>query len=343
MKEFSSLLEDLGSQREFNGTVLIAQDGQILFEKSIGFADVNSQRKLSDSSAFRLASVSKQFTAMCIMMLKEDGKLDFDDSITKHLRELPYKKITIRHLLNHTSGLPDYMGMFSQHWDQDVPDAKKKLVFNKDVLAMFAKHKPKPSFASGDRFEYSNTGYALLANIVESTSGMPIGKFMSQRIFKPLEMKNSKAFEGNDTKDSKDSNRVFGFEFMRKGKFGDNDHHFLNGIVGDGGVYASARDLIKWDEAWRTEKLVSKKSIDEAFKPGQLNDGSNTDYGFGWVIGKNNKGHLRVIHNGAWVGFQTYIQRETEEKKLLVILTNCSGYDEAAISKGLKQLGQTAK
>jgi CubicO group peptidase (beta-lactamase class C family) len=323
LEKFASQLEGWHQDRRFNGTVLIAVKGEIVFEKMVGYCDLENNDPLQSDSSFRLASVSKQFTAMGIMLLQQDGKLDFDDEIQKHLPELPYHGVTIRHLLNHTGGLPDYMGLFLKHWDSDKPFASKKIAVNKDAVELFAKHQPEPKFPPGEKWEYSNTGYVLLGSVIERVSGKSPQEFLKQRIFEPLRMRDSRAFDTDDR--FKLNSRVYGFLYNFDGKTQlPNDWHFLNGMIGDGGVYASARDLLKWDQALYGETLVKKTLLDEAFTSGKLNDGSETEYGFGWQISKSPTGDLQISHGGGWVGFRTFIFREPASKLTCIVLSNCS-------------------
>ncbi len=322
LDKLSKRLDKAHERKLVSGTVLLAVDGEIVFEKSIGYANVNDKTPFAENSSFRLASVSKQFTAMGIMLLKEDGKLDFDDDITKHLPKLPYKGVTIRHLLHHNGGLPDYMGLFGKHWDKDAGASEKKIAFNQDMVDLFVKHHPKPVFAPGDRHQYSNTGYVLLGSIIESASGQSIQEFYRQRIFEPLKMADSYTFS-NDENVFAPTNRVFGFQYLDDGHV-DVDWHYLNGMVGDGGVYSSARDLLKWDQALCGEKLVSPLTLNEAFTSGKLNDGSETGYGFGWSVERSKNRGLTVAHGGSWVGFRTSIARQIDRKYTIIVLTNNS-------------------
>ena len=323
-------LNDLHKAKKFSGAVLIAERGKIAFEKSVGYEDPRKEIPLGPKSSFRLASVSKAFTAMAIILLEKEGKLNFDDDIQKHLPDLPYTGIAIRHLLHHTGGLPDYMGLAQKHWHPDVEVDKRKPVTNEVVQQLFAKHKPKALFKPGDKWEYSNTGYSLLGRIVTVASGMPCQEFVDQKIFAPLEMKHSKAFTTGEKGFNLD-HRVYGFQFLRrKSKWHRlNDWNFLNGVFGDGGVYTSARDLLKWDQALYTEKLVPKKLLDQAFTPATLNNGKKTDYGFGWIV-LDRGDQKAVTHSGAWVGFRTYIFRDLSNQTVLIVLSNSSGkgFDE---------------
>ena len=313
---FDEILNRSHLNREFNGNVLVVENGKVIYKKAIGYAEFQNRTPLTINAQFRLASVSKQFTAMAIAILCEQKKINYEDDIHKYLPKLPYKGIRIRHLLHHTSGLPDYMELFETHWDQE------KIATNNDIISLLAAHKPTVYFAPGERWEYSNTGYALLASIVESAAQIPFHQFVKQYIFTPLNMENSLVYSPlrKDTM----THRVYGVYWNPDNSFTENDFHFLNGIAGDGGIYSTLDDLLKWDRALYTEKLLPKARLDEVFTPGKLNDGSSTNYGFGWSIDKSPTGKKRVSHSGGWVGFRTNITRDIEDNNTIIFLSNVS-------------------
>ncbi len=338
------LLEKMHDNHQFNGAVLLAEDGKTVYEKSLGVANINDGRKLTPASSFRLASVSKQFTAMGIMLLQEAGKLNYDDDIRKHVPELPYEGITIRHLLNHTGGLADYMALFEKKWNPEKPEPDRATAFNSDLVELFAKHKPDIGFKPGERFEYSNTGYVLLAVIIERVSEQPIKQFLNDRIFVPLEMNHTSAFSPGD--DFVLPQRVYGFSWTVDGKsHEDNDWNFLNGMIGDGGIYASVRDLLKWDQALYGEKLIKQATLEQAFTTGKTNDGEETGYGFGWAIESANGKPVRVVHGGGWVGFRTSIERNLRDKQTTIVLTNHSSNHLGVILAAVEKIkkGESVK
>ena len=337
LKAFSKRMDRAFENRIFSGTVLIAVDGKIVLEKSVGYSNVKDKTPFAEDSSFRLASVSKQFTAMGIMLLKEEGKLDFDDDIRKHLSSLPYEGVTIRHLLHHNSGLPDYISLLDKHWDPKTDNDKKKTAYNKDAVRLFSELTPKRDFAPGERHEYSNTGYVLLGSIIEAASGQNMHEFFKQRVFEPLEMKNSYAFSP-DENIFNPRHRVYGFSWLDKESFTEVDWNYLNGMVGDGGIYASARDLLKWDQALYGEKLVSQKTLGEAFTSGKLNNGKETGYGFGWVVENTKDRGLVVSHGGSWVGFRTAIERKVGRKLTVIVLSNNSTSQLDRILQAIEEL-----
>jgi CubicO group peptidase (beta-lactamase class C family) len=323
-------LDGLCTRGLFNGTVLIARRGEILLEKQCGFADLDARVPLSNGSSFGLASVSKQFTAMGIMLLARKGRLAFHDRITRHIPELAhYGEITIEHLLHHTSGVPDYMELAEEHWD-----AQDGLTMS-DLITLLRRGPP-PDFPPGDEFDYSNTGYALLGEIVVRASGTSFQDFMAAEIFRPLGMDDSAAFY-LPAKECPLRSRVFGLRrtFGRKRLY---DLNYLDGIFGDGAIYASAEDLVRWDAALRVGTLMPTEIYAQAYVSGRLNDGETTGYGFGWEVDPPNV----VWHGGEWEGFTSYLRRDLTRQMLLIVLSNLApSHPVEAISAELATLVET--
>lgn len=321
-------LEKLYARGMFNGTVLIAQSGRVLFHKNYGYADIDSRVRLTNRSSFNLASVSKPFTAMGILMLARRKKLSLDDPMAKYIPDLSfYGDITIRQLLHHTSGLPDFMELAEECWDED-----KTLTIG-DMIGLLRAERLPLEFEPGEEFEYSNTGYALLGEIIARVSGMSYAEFMKKEVFEPLGMKHSAAFNRLSEDDVLEA-RVYGFR-KKYGAFGQKeacDLNYLDGIFGDGGICASAEDLVRWDDALRKGTLIPARDYEEAMVSGTLNDGEETGYGYGWNIEEDGL----VCHSGEWQGFTSYVQRDLESQTLLVVLANSGLGDSAdAISSEL--------
>lgn len=294
-------------------TVAIIRDGKVLHEASFGYADIEKKVPITTNTAFRLASVSKQFAAMAIMILEEDGRLSYDDPIGKYVPELGvYEDVTIRHLLQHTGGLPDYY---------DVIDSSAGMPTNQDAAELLGKI-AHADFAPGERYEYSNPGYDMLGPIVAAASGMSFADFVEQRIFVPSGMKNSLVYDDSLLEVR---NRAFGYEPDDDG-FKANDYDPLNTIIGSGSIYSTINDLIQWDKALYGEALVSQKTLDLAFTSGTNNSGESLDYGFGWGI-DSFAGHKRVRHGGSWVGFRTHIARIPDLKFTVIMLSNRADMD----------------
>lgn len=322
--KIDSLLNSAYSKKKINGNFLIAEKGKIIYNKSFGYTNEFTKEKLNENSVFELASVSKQFTAMAIMILKENGKLNLIDDITKFIPELStYKGITIRNLLNHTGGLPDYQEIMDSLFD------KSKIAVNKDIINLFAIHKPKLLFEPNTKWKYSNTGYALLGSIIEKVSGMDYGDYLNKVIFKPLKMNNTKVFRRRFTS-KKINNYAFGYVYsdsLKKYFLPDDLSEtkfvvYLDGIFGDGTVNSTVIDLLKWDRALYSKKLLSTEGMKEIFEVATLNDKSKTKYGFGWFVDENVDFGKVVSHSGGWPGYVIYIDRHITNDKTIIILQN---------------------
>ena len=310
--QIDSALTILHAQHQFNGTVLYAEQGKVLYKKAFGSADFRTSAALQTTSAFNLASISKQFISMCIMILKEKETLSYDDDIQKFIPEFPYQNITIRNLMTHTSGLPDYQDLFVN------TRGPLDTLTNEGLIKMFATLKPTLNFATGTKWEYCNTGYVLLASVVERVSKMTIEKFINTKIVVPLGLSETYMYNVNLPVPK---NHVYGFEEIN-GKQKLNDLFFLDGVMGDGNMYSSVEDLYKWEQSLYTEKLVKKSTFADALKPVHLNNDSIYHYGFGWFIGKENEFYF---HSGSWAGFSNIICRDTKNNRTLIVLSNDNG------------------
>jgi CubicO group peptidase (beta-lactamase class C family) len=307
---------------DFSGVVLIAENNQPIYHKSFGYKNFNTKEILDTTSIFELASVSKQFTAMIIMKLREDSLLQYDDALEKYIPGLPYPGISIRHLLNHTSGLPDYQDVMNQHWD------KKNVAGNRDNIAYLKEHHPPANFAPGEKFEYSNTGYMLLATIAETVSKKDFALLCREMIFQPLKMKETDI----RTKENKVqmTNMAWGHLYVpEQQKYVPADSFpvfnytiWLGNRMGPGRVSSTASDLLKWDRALYTEALLKNETLGDAFTPARLNDGSLSNYGFGWRTTEHPKLGKKIFHAGDNPGYSTIICRYTDSKKTLIVLCN---------------------
>lgn len=324
VQKIDSLLLSLYKTGEFNGNVLIAEQGNVIYKASFGYANEETKEKLNENSIFELASVSKQFTAMAIVMLHEKGKLNYDDAMSEYLPELAvYKNITIRNLLTHTSGIADYMEVMDTIFD------KSKIATNDDIISIFAKYQPPVLFEPNTNWEYSNTAYALLASIIEKVSGMSYGEFLKQNIFKPLHMENTFVYRRRYAPEKID-NYAYGYIYsdsLKKYVLPDSLEEmniviWLDGIVGDGTVNSTVMDLLKWDRALYTDQLVSEKSRQVIFTSSKMNDSSLTEYGFGWFIEDNGVYGAVASHTGGWPGYTTLIDRHIQNDKTIIILLN---------------------
>ncbi|GJM31510.1 MAG: penicillin-binding protein 4* [Saprospiraceae bacterium] len=287
----------------FNGTILVDEQGQVIYDKAWGYADFQSKKPLTNDAAFYLASVSKQFTTMAVMMLKEQGKLSYDDPLSKYFPEFPpyANTVTIRHMMTHTSGIPDHYRL----------GAGRPGLNNNDVFNLLIQQDTL-DFTPGERYSYSNGGYILLSMIVEKVTGQLFSSYMKEHIFDPLGMNNTLVFDESNTNVI---NRTIGYT-----PFGKPDDYNLY-TTGAGGMYTTTGDLHKWDRALYTEQLVSQATLEDAFTPFQLNDGKTRNYGFGWRIQEDSL-TKKVFHTGGMAGFRTFLLRDITHKNAIIMLTN---------------------
>jgi CubicO group peptidase (beta-lactamase class C family) len=311
---------------DFSGVALIADHGKTVYHRAFGYRDFETKDPMDTASIFELASVSKQFTAMTIMMLEEEGKLNYDDPIEKYIPNLPYPGITIRHLLTHTSGLPGYQEVMDKYWD------KSKVAGNKESIEYLITYHPAKLFEPGEKYEYSNTGYVLLGSIVEKVSGLDFIDFITARIFKPVQMNNTAI----RTKEEKVAlpNMAWGHlyvkekqRYVKADSFPEFNYSiWLGNRKGPGRISSTSTDLLKWDRALYTENLVKKETLAEAFAPAKLNNDSTTRYGFGWQVGNNAALGKMVHHGGDNPGYKTQIIRYIDTDKTIIVL--CNSYPE---------------
>lgn len=306
----------------FSGVVLVADKGKTVYHHAFGYRDFAAKTPVDTTTIFELASVSKQFTAMIIMMLQEEGKLNVDDSVEKYLPTLPYKNITIRNLLNHTSGLPDYQRVMDEHWD------KSKVAGNQDILEYLERYHPEKKFMPGEKYEYSNTGYVLLASIAEKASGNDFITLCRSRIFQPLGMSSTDIRTPSEK--AALPNVALGHlfvqekqRFIRADSFPSSDYTiWLGNRKGPGRVTSKTTDLLKWDRALASGKLIPKESLEQAFIPARLNNDSLSYYGFGWVIRTHPRLGRVIWHDGSNPGYKTIIVRYVEADQTLIMLCN---------------------
>jgi CubicO group peptidase (beta-lactamase class C family) len=304
-------------------SVIVLKHGKTVFEGSYGLANLKTQTPITPVTDFRLASFTKQFTAMCIMLLVHDGKLSYDDTLTKVFPDFPAYggTITVRMLLTHTSGLKDYEDLYSaQYPGQD--DRKIPQITDAQILALM-KQQTATDFRPGSQWRYSNTGYAILAMIVEKTAGKPFRMFLHDRIFAPLGMNHTLAYEKGK---NEVPNRSLGYT-NKDGRWIEADQSSTSAVLGDGGVYSNVEDLAKWDRALRDHALLSASEMRVAFTPVKVpgaakkDDGTPTEYGFGWFLDPYN-GRKRAWHSGTTTGFRTFIDRFIDEGLTIIILCN---------------------
>jgi len=328
-EQVDQIFAGMESARDPGAAVLVLANGQVRFERGYGVSDLRSLRKIDGHTNFRLASCTKQFTAMAIMLLAHDGKLRYEDRLSDVFPDFPEygRSITIRNLLNHTSGLLDYEDLMNKP-PAGMPADAIPQIKDAGVLEILKQQKT-TKFPPGTKWDYSNSGYAVLAMIVQKVSGQPFGDFLHDRIFVPLKMDNTVAYEkGKNIV----ANRAYGHTH-ESGAWGEMDQSSTSAVLGDGGIYSSIDDLAKWDGALREHTLLSEAEMQPALTavqptggPAKLPHGSDVSYGFGWFLAPH-KGHKRMSHDGETIGFRTTIQRFPEDKLTVIVLANRADLD----------------
>jgi len=313
-KELSQKLDSyfvkLCREKLFNGTFLVAKNGKIVYENFFGYKNFKKRDTLTQNSIFQIASASKQFTSVAIMMLKEQGKLNFDDKITRFFPEFPYKEITIRQLLTHRSGLSEYMYFCETLTDRNTP------ISNQNLVNLMIKEKPTPYYSPNYKFNYRNTNYALLAAIVEKISGQKFSDFVKKNIFEPLEMKNSFVYEAPNLPNLPDITQGHTF----RGRLV--EPIYLDGISGDKNVYSTAEDLFRWDQGLYNEILLKRNTLEEAFQNSIIERKKASNYGFGFRLKTLENGTKMVFHGGWWHGYNALLIRLLQNKATIIFLTN---------------------
>ncbi len=302
----------------FNGVVLYAEKGRIILEKAYGYRNVRRHRDpLQTGDAFQLASGSKMFSALAIMMLKYQGKVNYDTDIRKYLPGFPYKGITLRLLMNHRSGLPRYMSLAQKEWKN-----KRIPMDNDAMLKLLEKYKPAVYSQPNTNFHYCNTNYALLANVVEAVTGEHFEDFIRKNIFEPLGMDSSFVYNmRGDSEVPLYINRGVPGYYRRGWRWHKMPDNYLNAVLGDKNIYSSVGDLYKFDRSWDEFTLLPDSVLREAFVPGSPHNWRRRDnYGFGWRI----RGGMdsTVYHFGWWKGFRSFNIRDMKHHKTLIVLTN---------------------
>lgn len=329
--------------------VLVRQDGRTVFARGYGVRDLRTFARIDAETNFRLASCTKQFTAMAIMLLAHDGKLHYDDKLTTIFPEFPAygKNITIRSLLNHTSGLPDYESLMDQQAHGGTsPWSARNQIQDAGVLTLL-EQQTSGKFAAGSRWAYSNSAYVALGLVIAKISGLPFSEFLHNRIFAPLKMDHTVAYvKGRNEV----SHRAYGYTREAAG-WEETDQSATSATLGDGGVYTSLDDLAKWDAALAQHVLLSDKEMRPALTPVKLTSGlqprwpAGSDrpqgtpvaYGFGWFLDPY-QDHARMWHYGDTVGFHTYIERFTRDKLSIVVLCNRTDLNPEALAAKVADL-----
>ena len=334
-----NLARELKEKDSFNGAWLYAENGEIVSKGVLGFRDPEDTLPIAEDTIFQLASVTKQFTAAAVMLVRREGLLDFGDEITKFFPELTaYKGVTVRHLLNHTSGIPDYFD--DADWFIRIWKEEKRVPGNDEILRFLCETKAKPYFAPGEGLHYSNTGYNLLALLVERLSGVPFEEFLQKNIFEPAGMTSTRCchirrdgvpFENYAQATVYDDGKcVADIDSAEEG-----DVVAFDGLNGDDYVYTNIFDMLIWDRALREGKVLTLEEQQLMYTPAKLNSGEDAvydeddglGYGFGWAVGREEEYGLVVSHSGGMPGVSTWFERFIDADRVLVILS-CRDYTD---------------
>lgn len=321
--ELNDFFNYLYKEQMFNGVVGVRYKGDIIFKKGYGKGNFETGTLFTPASQTELASVSKQFTATAIMILWKEGKLQLDDNINQYFDpELPYGGVTIKHLLSHQSGLPEYNDLFKNGWDP------KQVATNEDIVRLLIGSQPPVFSKPGTAYKYSNLGYVLLAQIVKKVSGKELDEFLKEHIFLPFGM-SSTGFYSRPSIYSmplyapgvipdKDSNKYIRPENVERRQY----VWYLSGRFGPGRLTSSVNDLLKWDSLLYTNSVLPQPILKEMFTPAIEIKDSPDSYGSGWRIVNANPSI--VYHTGSWPGNLTYFKRYTKDKSTIIILNNTS-------------------
>ncbi len=330
--ELDGLFRPLVTESSPGYAVGVILDGRLDLARTYGLANLASGARITTATDFRLASLTKQFTAAAVMLLVREGKLHYDDPLTRIFPEFPAygRAITIRNLLNHTSGLKDYENIYEDRM-RGRPPGKIPQITDAGVLELM-EQQTATDFRPGSRWRYSNSGYALLAMAVERASAKPFQDFLRDRIFHPLHMDQSVAFVPGK---NRIPNRAYGYR-----KAGDSwifsDQSATSAVLGDGGIYTSIDDLVKWVGALDRRSLLSAAELSPAFTPVsapgvEAPDHTPAAYGFGWFLDPY-KGHRRTWHYGETCGFLTAIQRFPDDHLTVIVLSNRTDTDPSPLA-----------
>jgi len=326
--KLDSLLKRINKRHDFHGAILVAKNGKIMYNNQVGFAEFKKKIPLNEESVFQLASVSKQFTAAAIMLLNERNQIQLTDTVNDYFPDFPYEHVTIKNLLNHTAGLPNYFWVAEHKWQQ------KKAPTNSEMMKLLESSNVLRYFKPGRNFDYSNTGYFVLASIVEKVSGTRFSTFLKNNIFEPLQMKHSYVYSFEN--DSIKENQLDGYRLYRGWKHLKINNTVNDAIVGDKNVYTTIEDLFKWTLGLNSGKLLSKESLDLMYSKGETVYGRKVPYGFGFRI--DTKDQKIIYHYGKWNGFSTGLTKYLEDDLVVIVLEHTSYSAMSALNKKIKKI-----
>jgi CubicO group peptidase (beta-lactamase class C family) len=309
-QRIDALYRDLNKRRGYNCAVLVARGEEILLARGYGYADYRKNKQLDAHTSFRLASVSKPITATAALMLYDRGDLELQKKVSDYLPGFPYDNITVEMLLCHRSGLPNYMYFVGDY----IKGRKPSVITNDDVLQMLIRHKPSLKFNPGKRFQYSNTNYSLLVNIIEKVTGVPYAEFLQENIFMPMHMQDSYLVTGKACTNNVACAYTHGFAKI-------NDD-YLDGVVGDKGICCSVTDLYKFHLGLERGLLLKPETKKMAYEPRSFEKKGKNNYGYGWRMKMPEHGDTVIYHNGWWHGYNTLFYRRMADSTVVIVLSN---------------------
>ena len=339
-KRIDDFIMKIHKRSGFNGNVLVAKNGKIIYEKAIGWADYLHRDSLKINSVFELASITKTFTSTAIMMLVENGKLKLDQDVKEFFPDFPYDGITVKLLLTHRSGMMNYVYFIDDLWKAQKKNQRVG-VTNQEVMKQIAEHKPAPYMKPDRKFHYNNSNYMVLAAIIEKVSGQKYSQFMKENIFIPLGMKQTAVYSKAEY--DKIPVDVVGHDRNWRRSVAQN---FLDGPVGDKGIYSTIHDLYLFDRAMRKGQLLEGSTMDSIYAPRNEMQKGHFNYGYGWRTFVEGK-HKVVYHTGWWHGFRHIYLRQLDKDVTIILLTNLTNgsllkLDELFIAAGMPVVRRSA-
>ncbi|WP_298533100.1 serine hydrolase [uncultured Algibacter sp.] len=324
--KLDSLLKRINKRHDFHGALLVAKNEKVLYHNQVGLADFQKKIPLTKESVFQLASVSKQFTAAAIMLLHEREKIRLSDTINTYFPDFPYENVTIQNLLNHTGGLPKYFWLAEHKWHQSWAPR------NSEMMALLESSNVQRFYRPGQKFDYSNTGYFVLASIVEKVTGSTFATFVRSNIFEPLQMNDSYVYSFEN--DSIKENQLVGYRLYRGSRHLKIGSTVNDAIVGDKNVYTTIEDLFKWTIGLNTGRLLTKESLNLMYSKGETIYGKEIPYGFGFRIDTNKQ--KSIYHHGRWNGFSTGLTKYLDDDLVVIVLEHTSFNSMKALNKTIK-------
>ena len=294
----------------FNGSVLIGYKGKILYERYFGIANRETHLPLSKNTPSQLASTSKTFTGAAVMYLHEHKYLNINDHVSDFIKNFPYPGVTIKMLLSHRSGIPDYI-----HWVPAFLKNKNAMIDNDQMVAMMIKNKPRLEFKPNSRFHYSNSNYALLAKIIEIVTEQKFGDFMQEYFFKPLGMKNTFVYDPTEGLPANTA-QSYKYNWVREPMM------YADGVYGDKGIYSTVKDMYRWDQSFYQNILLSNETLELAYGPCSFEKPGVKNYGLGWRMLCYPDGYKVIYHNGWWHGNNTCFYRFIKDNFTVIVLGN---------------------